>query len=119
MTVIPGDRITCGVCGTRLTNKGRFVMPEVARSAAGGNYCRGLGAQPPAGSRGGAPGGGLGGRSPPEAGVWGAAPSGVQGRSPWSGAKPPGKFWQMRLHFDGQKRFQRASHTRFKHTPAS
>ena len=27
---------------------------------------RGLGAQPPAGSRGGAPGGGLGGRSPPE-----------------------------------------------------
>ena len=39
----------------------------VAKVGGAERHCsRGLGAQPPAGSRGGAPGGGLGGRSPPE-----------------------------------------------------
>ena len=38
----------------------------VAKGSGAQRHCgRGLGAQPPVGSRGGAPGGGLGGRSPP------------------------------------------------------
>ena len=60
---------------TRHCGRGLGAQPPVGSrgEAPGGGLggrsppgSRGLGAQPPAGSRGGAPGGGLGGRSPPE-----------------------------------------------------
>ena len=74
-----------------------LVAHPKQRAKRAGCHCgRGLGAQPPVGSRGEAPGGGLGGRSPPgSTGLGAQPPAGSRGGAPGGGLggrSPPENF---------------------------
>ena len=72
---------------TRERGKTKWLVahPKQRAKRAGCHCGRGLGAQPPVGSRGEAPGGGLGGRSPPGSRGLGRSPQQGPGAEPLVG----------------------------------
>ena len=82
--------------GPRGKTKWLVAHPKQRAKRAGCHCGRGLGAQPPVGSRGEAPGGGLGGRSPPGSrGLGAQPPAGSRGGAPGGGLggrSPPENF---------------------------